>query len=521
MPVTLRSTRPKGQALILVMAIVLIASVVVFMVYNSGRAVNEKINLVNAADAAAYSGAQIAARQLNFMAYTNRAMLANELAVGHTLSLQMELDLAAQGISQIADQLGAVLGWIPILGAIVDAIVNAFAGTLEQAVDLHGYLVGFHATLIDANNALYSDLQYEAYRDLISNGVVPAAMRSVVDEYRIRAPILLNDSGTLSQFQYSEDARVASAAESARGLNTAFCEMVMFVTPGLQGAGDLGSNDVAGFCSDLASSGTEGAQSGSGANPMEDNGIMVGMLKTMVAEFGNAEWIRTRDMSTYRTVLGFQVRRQGSTTVEIDGLTGQLNWRVVNDTMRVGDPFFNLSPGTLTASGDISGLSGEARDEIDASGVGDVLRLMAENGLCEPEDTNDGSEPSCESVITGRYGGVRRYTYLNPAQQNPVITAFLSQSGCGDAVGYDSAGDQLDQWHDGPRFLEERRSFCNDEEHPTVYAVAQAAVFFERPVCLDAACSVGFQRLNRGVGPEVNELPNLFNPFWQARLLPQ
>ena len=71
-----------GQSLVLAMGLFLVASVTAFLVFNSGRAVNEKINLVSAADAAAYSGAQIAARQLNFMAYTNRAMMANEVSVG-------------------------------------------------------------------------------------------------------------------------------------------------------------------------------------------------------------------------------------------------------------------------------------------------------------------------------------------------------------------------------------------------------------------------------------------------------
>ena len=78
----MNNKKNSGQALIAGMALLAIAGIMFFFIFNSGRAVNEKINLVNAADAAAYSGAQIAARQLNFMAYTNRVMIANEVAIG-------------------------------------------------------------------------------------------------------------------------------------------------------------------------------------------------------------------------------------------------------------------------------------------------------------------------------------------------------------------------------------------------------------------------------------------------------
>ena len=84
-------SKQKGQMLPVVIAVFLVAVVMFFAVFNSGRAVNEKINLVNAADAAAFSGAQVAARHLNFMAYTNRAMIANEAAIGHLYSFQVEV----------------------------------------------------------------------------------------------------------------------------------------------------------------------------------------------------------------------------------------------------------------------------------------------------------------------------------------------------------------------------------------------------------------------------------------------
>lgn len=48
---------------------------------------SEKMQVQNAADAAAYSVSVIEARDLNFMAYTNRAMAANEVAIGQLVGM--------------------------------------------------------------------------------------------------------------------------------------------------------------------------------------------------------------------------------------------------------------------------------------------------------------------------------------------------------------------------------------------------------------------------------------------------
>ena len=54
---------------------------------NSGQMVTEKMRLTNAADAAAYSAGVVHARALNLDAYTNRAIVANQVAIAQTLSL--------------------------------------------------------------------------------------------------------------------------------------------------------------------------------------------------------------------------------------------------------------------------------------------------------------------------------------------------------------------------------------------------------------------------------------------------
>ncbi|WP_169788076.1 hypothetical protein [Caldimonas brevitalea] len=58
-----------------------------FFLFNTGQLTAEKTKLVNTADAVAYSAGVMNARTLNFDAYTNRAMVANTIAIAQLTSL--------------------------------------------------------------------------------------------------------------------------------------------------------------------------------------------------------------------------------------------------------------------------------------------------------------------------------------------------------------------------------------------------------------------------------------------------
>lgn len=63
------------------------ASIVLYFLFNTGQVTREKTKLVNTADAVAYSAGLLHARALNFDAYTNRALLANEVAMAQLVGL--------------------------------------------------------------------------------------------------------------------------------------------------------------------------------------------------------------------------------------------------------------------------------------------------------------------------------------------------------------------------------------------------------------------------------------------------
>lgn len=78
----------RGQAL----AFIGVSSVVVLLglllLYNVAQLTTQKMKLQNTADAAAYSGALTEARDYNFTAYANRAMIANQVAVAQIVGLR-------------------------------------------------------------------------------------------------------------------------------------------------------------------------------------------------------------------------------------------------------------------------------------------------------------------------------------------------------------------------------------------------------------------------------------------------
>ncbi len=76
-----------GQAAVFVMLFMAILLVATLAIFKSGKLTSNKMELQNAADAAAYSMSVVEARDLNFAAYMNRAIVANEVAIGQLVGL--------------------------------------------------------------------------------------------------------------------------------------------------------------------------------------------------------------------------------------------------------------------------------------------------------------------------------------------------------------------------------------------------------------------------------------------------
>ena len=107
-----------GQALIASLALLAGMLGGFVLVFNAGQLVNDKMRLTNAVDATAYSGAQWQARALNYQAYLNRAMVANEVAIAQLVSLRSwsrYVDTTTSNVDQVAR-------YVPYLNAPVRAL---------------------------------------------------------------------------------------------------------------------------------------------------------------------------------------------------------------------------------------------------------------------------------------------------------------------------------------------------------------------------------------------------------------
>jgi len=82
----------RGQASVFVLALIGVVLLSAIFLFESGRLTSEKMQLQNAADAAAFGASILEARSLNFAAYTNRAMVANEVAIGQMVGILSFVD---------------------------------------------------------------------------------------------------------------------------------------------------------------------------------------------------------------------------------------------------------------------------------------------------------------------------------------------------------------------------------------------------------------------------------------------
>ena len=117
----MRRNAQAGQALVLGLALLLAGSVALALLAGAGRATATKHRLTNAADAAALSAAAWRARVLNYDAYANRAIVANEVAVAQAVTLISW----SRYFETLADNAATVSKLYPPVTAFFEAMASA------------------------------------------------------------------------------------------------------------------------------------------------------------------------------------------------------------------------------------------------------------------------------------------------------------------------------------------------------------------------------------------------------------
>lgn len=169
-----------GQVLPVLLAIILIASTVMAITHRTSRALGTETTVVNAADAAAYSGAVWTARRLNLIAYTNRAMIANHIAVGHLVAYISWL----RYVDNAVDRISRYARYIPYIGSAVETGRRTVRGarlTMEKA---SGALIRG----LDALTDLMSVAQLDMRREIMPwhlNAVMEATARQTDPQFQV------------------------------------------------------------------------------------------------------------------------------------------------------------------------------------------------------------------------------------------------------------------------------------------------------------------------------------------------
>lgn len=160
--------RQRGQSIYLALAAIIFLSLMTYAAFNISQMTHAKAQTMNAADAGAYTLAVTVARDLNFMAYTNRAMVANHAVIGQLTSLASlsnMLYLAARDIQFLQN-----LFWIPYVGPVLKSIGDAFE---RVGVAIEGYfwpalrdLVGWQNTLIQGISEMQTEVHFLTAYDM-------------------------------------------------------------------------------------------------------------------------------------------------------------------------------------------------------------------------------------------------------------------------------------------------------------------------------------------------------------------
>lgn len=226
----------RGQALIYGLFVLVGGLASLFFLFNTGQLTREKTKLVNTSDAVAYSAGVMHARALNFEAYTNRAMVANTVAIAQLVSLsswvQYADNLASWGTTA-GDPTKYLLFWPSYLAATTSG------SYLQQYFNTSGAL----ANLASASDTIIRNGLMNA-QQVAHVGLIPARLQVMDEVARANylndgtvvvdpVPLTVNEyTSFVSRYSDSNRTRFAEVAKTSANRDQ-FVPTRSWVLPGL------------------------------------------------------------------------------------------------------------------------------------------------------------------------------------------------------------------------------------------------------------------------------------------------
>ena len=128
--------RQDGFVILLMALFLTVSAAALLSVYDAGLLTTRKTHLQQVTDAGAYSAAVLQARELNFHAWMNRGMIANQVLIAQSVSLSSFMQLNQQFFHNLA-RAGDLLVFIPGIGPAIKALttyMEQFGGVLNFAL---------------------------------------------------------------------------------------------------------------------------------------------------------------------------------------------------------------------------------------------------------------------------------------------------------------------------------------------------------------------------------------------------
>ncbi len=515
----LSSQRGQSSVFVLVMLTVVIVSAI--FLYKSGRLTTEKIQLQNAADAAAYSASALEARSMNFAAYTNRAMAGNEVAIAQ-----------AVGLLSLADEWKAINDYFEVYADILDAagaVLDIFGGagaplnTMAEVLRTigEGYegagdglnaiiqpIAGYWVKAFSVINTIYSYAQ-ETYHlttiALVSDSIFKNLEGNVVGtEYN--GNLLQNlfdrsgDKAMISGMDYI--ALVGHFATYINGYTKRFT---------------VGSKDEEGRLAATVREARDPFSSGDTAKNSdgveENRDWRMALESEHITHFTiNLLVKKIRIKIGYSFAFGIY-SKGGSEVIQKDDK--QFAWSAIDtsdlEVQLAIYPFFDFHPGIPTGGGASQAASSETiLNEADISS--DVNNAVLPGYGGAPDYSISWDEAKIvipEKQIEGaNYSGLKAYRDVKPKQDSNQDSGFFPFKSPFFLIGVVKDLDAMNE--NEPKAAGDDFSLSHGTQHKNLIAtVAKSEVYFKRPTDLSYFA--------REDGNQENS--NLFSPFWQARLV--
>jgi hypothetical protein len=130
-----RFGQQSGQALLLGLLLLIAGALMLLALFSSGQVLNTRQRLTDAADAAALSAATWRARALNYVAYTNRAIVAQEVALAQAVTLA-SWARHLETLTQNAETLSVLHPPVAPVLSMLAALAKSGREATDQAVSL-------------------------------------------------------------------------------------------------------------------------------------------------------------------------------------------------------------------------------------------------------------------------------------------------------------------------------------------------------------------------------------------------